>query len=332
MSSVDVEKNYYGKIYDYVKQNSAEDVAMMKKQFLKKYPNADMSKFEFYANFHKNGNFIDAEIYFKNNEFVSTNIQSNTFKNDPEMTKYLFNHTPTTIIVEIFKKIFTAVGTIQPLPKGEKHKADYPINGKKCFWDNFPTVMVLNYPVDEFKIYISNDEYFHSNFPELDTINQQVRETKQDKFDMSQHYYDSLVGAYVASYVCRISIEHLTPSPDIPPQITSFMIFHIYFTICRITRELQNAMGEIVGKGDPHKVGNAVGINRSANNAARNRILQKYKADKLQGHFPDFHGRIVDQNNNFKKFILKKSDRITSTGLILLNQSIEAYIYAILGN
>ena len=58
--------------------------------------------------------------------------------------------------------------------------------------------------------------------------------------------------------------------------------------------------------------------------------MQKYKAGKLQGHFPDFHGRIVDQKNDFKKIILKKSDGITSTGLILLSQSIEAYIYAIL--
>ena len=78
---------------------------------------------------------------------------------------------------------------------------------------------------------------------------------------MSQHYYDSLIEAYVASYVCGISIEHLTPSDEIPQQIRSFMRFHIYFTIRRITHELQAAVGEIVGKGDPHHVGNAVGIN-----------------------------------------------------------------------
>ena len=88
-------------------------------------------------------------------------------------------------------------------------------------------------------------EYFHSNLSELDTtINQQVKNTKQDKFDMFQHYYDSLLGAYVASYVCGISIEHLTPSSDIPKQITSFLRFHFYFTIRRITQELQDAVGE----------------------------------------------------------------------------------------
>ena len=201
------------------------------------------------------------------------------------------------------------------------------------FWDEFPVDYVLNYPVNKFKIYVSDLKYFNSNLPELDTtINQQVRNTKQDKFDMSQHYYASLVGAYVASYVCGISIKHLTPSPEIPNQITSFLHFLIYFTIHRITRELQDAVGSIVGQGDEHRVGNAVGINRSANNEARNKILQNYKADKLQEHFPDFHGRIADQKNDFKKFIAKKSDGIMSTGLILLNHSIEAYIYAILGS
>ena len=52
----------------------------------------------------------------------------------------------------------------------------------------------------------------------------------------------------------------------------------------------------------------------------------------MQGHFADFNGRITDQKNDFKKFILKQSNGITSTGLILLNQSLEAYIYAILGS
>ena len=333
MNSEQAEHDYHGKNYDYVMKNSKEDVKEMEKQFLKKYPNADMSKFEFYGNFDKNGNFIDAPIYFKNNEFTSTDIRSDTFLNDKSMTKYLYSHQQNTLAAKLFQKIFQSGGTIQPLPRGNKHEADYPINKKKYFWDEFPVEYVLNYPVNKFKIYVSNTEYFHSNLPEFDiTINQQLRKTKQDKFDMSQHCSDSLVGAYIASYAYGMSIEYLTPSPDIPKQITSFLHFHIYFTIRRIMQELHYAVGEIVGKGDPHRVGNAVGINRSANNEARIRILQKYKADKLQRHFPDFHGRITDQKNNFNKFILKQSKGITSTGLILLNQSIQAYIYVIFGS
>ena len=67
MNAEQMEKAYYGKNYEYIMKSSKEDVEMMKKMFLKKYSNADMSKFEFFANFDKNGNFIGAEIFFKNN-------------------------------------------------------------------------------------------------------------------------------------------------------------------------------------------------------------------------------------------------------------------------
>ena len=75
-----------------------------------------MNKLEFFANFDKNGNFIDSEIYFKNNEFLSTNIKSDTFKNDKNMTKYLYSKVvnPT---AEKFPKIFKCGGTTQPLPR-----------------------------------------------------------------------------------------------------------------------------------------------------------------------------------------------------------------------
>ena len=66
----------------------------MKKQFKKKYPYADMSKFDFESDFDKNGNFQGSNIYFKNNDVLSTDITSDTFKNDPNMTKYLTINKP----------------------------------------------------------------------------------------------------------------------------------------------------------------------------------------------------------------------------------------------
>ena len=84
------------------------------------------------------------------------------------------------------QKYFNLLETIQPLPKGRKHEADYPINGKKYFWYEFPVDKVINDPVNKFKIYVSSLKYLYSNLPEFNsTINQQVRNTKQDKFDVS---------------------------------------------------------------------------------------------------------------------------------------------------
>ena len=92
MNVEDYEKAYYGKNYEYVMKNSKQDVDMMKKNFLKKYPNADMTKFEFFANFDRNGNFLGSQIFFKNNELLSTDIKNDTFKNYKNMTKYLYSN------------------------------------------------------------------------------------------------------------------------------------------------------------------------------------------------------------------------------------------------
>ena len=100
-STEEYERKYYGKNYDYVMKNIKEDVELEKKYFKKKYPYADMSKFTFEADFDKNAVFQGYHIWFKNNSFLSTDITSDTFKNDPNMTKYLTINKP----VENFPKI-----------------------------------------------------------------------------------------------------------------------------------------------------------------------------------------------------------------------------------
>ena len=87
----DFEKKYYGKNYSFVKKEEKILDKKFKEFFWKKYPNADMSKFYFQHDFNKEGSWEKTTTYFKNNEFVSTDIDSDTFKNDPNMTKYLYN-------------------------------------------------------------------------------------------------------------------------------------------------------------------------------------------------------------------------------------------------
>ena len=77
-----------------------------------------MTKFEFFANFDKNGNFLGSQIFFKNNELLSANIASDTFKNDKNMTKYLYSNNVKHY--DSSPKIFKSGGTIQQLPHGNK--------------------------------------------------------------------------------------------------------------------------------------------------------------------------------------------------------------------
>ena len=53
---------------------------------------------------------------------------------------------------------------------------------------------------------------------------------------LPQFKWDSV---YRASYCCGVSIEHLTPSDDVHPIITSLMRFLLYFTVRRLLRRME---------------------------------------------------------------------------------------------
>ena len=71
-----------------------------------------------------------------------------------------------------------------------------------------------------------------SKLPPLSDITTSYRKGTWD----DEIYYQLIFSVYCATYCCGISIQHLTPSQDIHPIITSLMHFHVYFTIRRIIR------------------------------------------------------------------------------------------------
>ena len=59
-----------------------KEQSKVRADFLEKYPNADISKFEFGITLKRNGDEYSNAIYFKNSDILSTDITSNTFLND----------------------------------------------------------------------------------------------------------------------------------------------------------------------------------------------------------------------------------------------------------
>ena len=138
------------------------------------YPNADLRKFEFVVSLKRNGDVDSTAIYFKNSDILSTDTTSDTFLNDKSMTRYLYSNKSGKIInppkvkqlptksnksgtIEENNKFpskWDSSRTIMDLPKGKKHKRMYPINGIDYYYDNFPTDIILNYPVNNFRIYV----------------------------------------------------------------------------------------------------------------------------------------------------------------------------------
>ena len=80
--------NYYGKNYDKAMENAKKKRSEMGTNFIKKYPNADLSKFDFEVD-NQDGTVGSTAIYFKNLDVLSTDIKRDTFLNDKSMTKYL---------------------------------------------------------------------------------------------------------------------------------------------------------------------------------------------------------------------------------------------------
>ena len=85
-------RNYYGKNYDKAMENAKKKRAEIRADFIKKYPNADLSKFDFEVHINQDGTVGSTAIYFKNSDVLSTDIKSDTFLNDKSMTKYLYSN------------------------------------------------------------------------------------------------------------------------------------------------------------------------------------------------------------------------------------------------
>ena len=97
-----------------------------------------------------------------------------------------------------------------------------------------------------------------SKLPLLPDITTSYRKGTSDDDEI---YYQLIFTVYCATYCCGISTQHLTPSQDVHPIITSLIRFHVYFTIRRLLRRIQGgekmsdiskefSSGEIYKNGD----------------------------------------------------------------------------------
>ena len=87
--SEEIFRNYYGKNYEKVKAAAPVEIRKMKANFIRKYPNATLSKFDFNVTFAKDGTVESRDIFYKVDDLTSYDITSDTFRTNPEWTKYL---------------------------------------------------------------------------------------------------------------------------------------------------------------------------------------------------------------------------------------------------
>ena len=93
-----------------------------------------MSKFTFGYNVDDQGKLKYIDIYYNKDVGGYFNITDPTFKNNPELNKYLYEMP--------YPKMWRSDRIIVDLPRGKKHKCTYPTNGIDFYYDNFPTDIV----------------------------------------------------------------------------------------------------------------------------------------------------------------------------------------------
>ena len=117
------------------------------------------------------------------------------------------------------------------------------------------------------------------------------------------------------------------------------MRFHLYFTVRRRMQEFktmpENGIQYVMNKYKPNFLKDHTPkwtwqeIAGQKNEHLGHDVVDTSKFTKLYG--PSVVGFAHDLQNDYKKFIPKKSDGLTTQGTKLLNQSIQAYIHSVLG-
>ena len=323
--SEEIFRNYYGKNYEKVKEAAPIEIRKMKANFIRKYPNATLSKFDFEVTFAKDGTVDSRDIFYKVDDLTSYDITSDTFRTNPEWTKYLH-------WVEGWRSV----------------RPDAIFRPNKDFKMNVHT----------FKVYVTETDNFLTKLETIKPVYDKPHETFINTIPFDYHsnsYFCSLAACYVAIFKSGISEDHLTNNfPNSHSNIvTSIVRFHLHFHLSRFMRN-PNLLDQYLTGDDKRTIRKytpvrETWVRRTVSSHAnigtwyyglpvseQKRIRrQKYHLTKYGGSFIEFEyltGRSpFDVENDYKTFIPKTSRGLTKVEQKLFQQSIEAFVYSVLG-
>ena len=211
---------------------------------------------------------------------------------------------------ERFPSIWQSNGTIQKIPESNiKYVEGYHVT------DKCPDHYILDYPIENFRIYVNSNDYFMSK---LTVIN--ITDFNKAAWDNNESYYHVCFSMYCSSYCCSISIQHLKFNADVFPIITSLMRFHVYFTIRRLLRRMKGSK-QMSAISREFSAGN---FYRHIEHIRRN-MIYRTRGGVVYQLFPN------TLHSDYKRYVPIVSNGFTKIGIQYLNESIEAFLYSILG-
>jgi hypothetical protein len=306
--------------------NEARKAAISK--FKAKYPNADMSRFEFEVDLDLSGRVTDVVTYFKVDDDTSYEVNSDGFRSNPAYVKFLSSAIETR---DGWPVVWASGGGIPAFSHLREPKHEWGIH----HYPTFQSSVNLGYPLHNFRVYVSDTNYFYSKFTPIalhDWKNKSVlyennrginalpsgveTDIRTASMDFVNEPYFALVcSTYIATFLCGISLKNLEWNDHTPKQITSIARYHLYYTIRKFIKNPE--------------------------------LTKAYDINGMKGHLPvsvqSFNGAshsggtyvkagwVNFSNSDHLHFIPYDSNGITSVGTQLLMESVKSYVYSVLG-
>ena len=191
-------KSAYGaKNIKKVMRNSVEGPKESKRRFIKKYPDADVNKFEFDVELGPTGDITEYIVSYKISDGESYDITSETI-----LEQQGFG--------EIFNHFWSADGSV---PKFCHIR--YPSNPfredfghHKVIDVKFQKPVGLDYNPTKFKIYVNNNDFFMSNFESIKArwstgkkLDENLEDITEVKFKYKSERYFAMIGGYLCFYI-----------------------------------------------------------------------------------------------------------------------------------
>ena len=321
MGFKDLPKEFFGNHYERAKRNYELATARERAKFQQKYPYANAEDF-----------FFDADIA-RNGDVVGTAVKYGKVRSLPDITGYVFKRNYEDALYWQ-PRIWGPEGTVQ-----------------KFVADTSP----LPYDVARFNIYVTEDEYFPSNFQDLGIAWKGTeKDIRTASVDENDPYFCSLLSACVISHVGGISRKHLQGDADTPKIVTSIARYCVYYHLERFLK-------------DPSKLGPYLteDLRDLVKNNLRVRKVWKRKFVRTKENLSLWYSQQENKKNirnyryvsgsvfsgvlgieyeeidhvlpndaktDWTSFVKESSDGLTKTGQKLLQMAIESYVYAVLGS
>ena len=195
-----------------------------------------------------------------------------------------------------------------------------------------------------FPVYVNDEKYFYSKLPAFKITNDQSK-----FFTLDNPYFTACCASYCATYLCGISVEHFMTEDPLISTIAKYHFYYLMKKFLRSPQKLNTHMSdehyELIRKHIPVKyiwkwefdqTRERLDLWLSKKHHAGVTVKDYYTSMSKYGgqigiHYMKRMGRTYHSLNDYGLFVAQKSNGLTPLGQLLFQQSVESFVYSVLG-